>query len=194
MKEKTNIIPLTDLIDQIESGLEKKPEKDQKIFPEPIVDEKEFFHEKNQYIRFFLGDIYLAIPLSSALEIGHRPDVTPLPNLPQWVLGVCNIRGEIVSVIDLKTFFNMPSLDIKGGSKMIVVHNKDMKMGLTVDQILGLINPGKIDYSIKNSPFKELEISSFISGVTSDDDEKILNILDVNKLMYSPEMTAFRTE
>ena len=59
---------------------------------------------REQFIRFYLNDILLAIPLKSALEIGHRPVITPLPNLPDWLLGVSNVRGEIVSIVDLKIF------------------------------------------------------------------------------------------
>ena len=63
----------------------------------------------DQFITFALQDILLALPLSSALEIGHRPMITPLFNLPDWVLGVSNIRGEVVSIVDLKTYFELPS-------------------------------------------------------------------------------------
>ena len=61
-----------------------------------------------QYVCFHLDNILLALLLSKALEIGQKPDITPLPNLPDWVLGVSNIRGEIISIVDLKGFFKIP--------------------------------------------------------------------------------------
>ena len=64
---------------------------------------------QNQYILLTLEKIFFALPLSGALEIGRSPDITVLPNLPNWVLGISNIRGEIVSFINLKTFFGILS-------------------------------------------------------------------------------------
>ncbi|MFW5637374.1 MAG: chemotaxis protein CheW, partial [Thermodesulfobacteriota bacterium] len=54
-----------------------------------------------QLIKFMMDDLLLAVPLPKALEIGRQPVITPLPNLPGWVLGVSNIRGEIISMVDL---------------------------------------------------------------------------------------------
>ncbi len=147
----------------------------------------------DQFITFALQDILLALPLFSALEIGHRPMITPLFNLPDWVLGVSNIRGEVVSIVDLKTFFGLPSSGSKGGGRLIIVHNRDMKVGLLVDRIMGILSLDQIDTDIQESPHREGEISSFISGVVVSGKD-LLNILDVDKLLSSPRMTGFRIE
>jgi len=147
----------------------------------------------DQFITFALQNILLALPLSSALEIGHRPMITPLFNLPDWVLGVSNIRGEVVSIVDLKTYFELPTSGSKGGGRLIIVHNRDMKVGMLVDRIMGILSLDQIDTDIQESPHREGELSSFISGVVVSG-ENLLNILDVDKLLSSPRMTSFRTE
>jgi len=147
----------------------------------------------DQFITFALQNILLALPLSSALEIGHRPMITPLFNLPDWVLGVSNIRGEVVSIVDLKTYFELPSSGSKGAGRLIIVHNRDMKVGMLVDRIMGILSLDQIDTDIQESPHREGEISSFISGVVVSG-ENLLNILDVDKLLSSPRMTSFRAE
>ena len=147
----------------------------------------------NQFITFALQNTLLALPLFSALEIGHRPMITPLFNLPDWVLGVSNIRGEVVSIVDLKTYFELPSSGSKGGGRLIIVHNRNMKVGMLVDRIMGIISLDQIDTDIQESPHREGEISSFISGVIVSG-ENLLNILDVDKLLSSPRMTDFRNE
>jgi len=147
----------------------------------------------DQFITFALQNTLLALPLSSALEIGHLPMITPLFNLPDWVLGVSNIRGEVISIVDLKTYFELPSSGPKRGGRLIIVHNREMKVGMLVDRIMGILSLDRIDTDIQESPHKEGKISSFISGVVVSG-ENLLNILDVDKLLSSPRMTKFRTE
>jgi purine-binding chemotaxis protein CheW len=147
----------------------------------------------DQFITFALQNTLLALPLSSALEIGHRPMITPLFNLPDWVLGVSNIRGEVVSIVDLKKYFELPPSGSKRGGRLIIVHNRDMKVGMLVDRILGILSLDRIDTDIQESPHRKGEISSFISGVVFSE-ENLFNILDVDKLLSSPRMTKFRTE
>lgn len=154
--------------------------------------EKSEFGQK-QFIRFSLEDILVAIPLDSALEIGHRPDITPLPNLPDWILGVCNIRGELISVVELKSFFGLPLYKSKRGQRYIVIHNEDIKVGIIVDRIKGILSLDQIDSDVQESPYREGDISSYISGVVVAED-KLLNVLDTDKLLSCPRITSFRIE
>ena len=147
----------------------------------------------DQFITFALQNILLALPLSSALEIGHRPMITPLFNLPEWVLGISNIRGEVVSIVDLKTYFKLPPSGSKHGGRLIIVHNRDIKVGILVDRIMGILSLDRMDTDIQESPHRKGEISSFITGVVYSG-EKLFNILDVDKLLSSPRMTKFRAE
>jgi len=155
--------------------------------------EEKIAYGLRQYIRFSLEDIMLGITLSSSVEIGHLPDITPLPNLPEWILGISNIRGEIISVVDLKGFFGWPSHGHKRGSRFIVVHNEDLKVGIMVDAITGILSMDKIDTDVQNNPFGDGEISSFIRGVVAYE-EQLLHILDIDKLLSSLRMSGFRAE
>ena len=104
-----NILSLKELIAEIdnETALPFDPgTKKEEIFPELAGPQTSL---QNQYISLALEKTSFALPLSSALEIGRRPDITPLPNLPNWVLGISNIRGEIISFINLKVFFGISS-------------------------------------------------------------------------------------
>ena len=145
---------------------------------------------QNQYILFALEKTLFALPLSSALEIGRRPEITPLPNLPNWVLGISNIRGEIISFISLKTFFGISSTGSKVGRRYLILHNHDMKAGIIVDRIMGLLFLDQIDAQLQNSPYREGEIANYILGVTVSG-ENLTNILDIDKLLSSPRMTGF---
>lgn len=140
-----------------------------------------------QYIRFSLNDTRLALPLSQVLEIGYLPDVTPLPNLPDWILGVCNIRGEIVSMVDLKVFLGMPDQEAKRYSRFIITGNGQLKLALAVDRIMGLLHMDRLQVQIQAAPYSENEIAPFIKGVVVEE-KRLLNILDVDKLLSAPKM------
>ncbi len=155
-----------------------------------------------QYIKFFIDNIVLCLPLANALEIGRQPAITPLPNLPHWVFGVSNIRGEIVSMVDLKGFFEMPSLPVQSGRRFIIACHQNMKVGLLVDRIAGILSLDQLGAAIQANPYQSenfdatLQMSrlvSFITGVISSGEE-LINILDIAGLLLSPRMNAFQAE
>ena len=146
---------------------------------------------QNQYILLALEKTFFALPLSCALEIGRRPDITPLPNLPNWVLGIGNIRGEIISFINLKAFFSISSTGTKVERRFLIIQNHAMKVGIIVDRIMGILSLDQIDADLQNSPYREGEIANYILKVAVSG-ENLTNILDIDKLLSSPRMTSFR--
>lgn len=92
--------------------------------------------ELGRHICFDLGNRRLALPLSFVVEVGELEDVRPLPFLPEWVQGVTNIRGEIVSVTDIALFFNIPTEQHrKKGRTFIIIYNGEVKTAVVVDRI-----------------------------------------------------------
>ena len=146
---------------------------------------------QNQHILLALEKTFFAFPLSRVLEIGRRPDITPLPNLPNWVLGISNVRGEIVSFINLKAFFGISATGTKVERRFLIIYNQDMKVGIIVDRIMGILSLEQIDADLQNSPYREGEIANYILGVAVSG-ESLTNILDVDKLLSSPRMTGFK--
>ncbi len=148
-----------------------------------------------QYIRFFLEDTEIGVPLSSAQEVGRMPDVTPLPNLPTWILGISNIRGDIVSVVDLKRYLGWTPGGRKRDHRIIVVSNGQTRVGLRVDRVAGIFSLDRTGAEILPSPFKdepEPELAFYVRGVVGFD-EHSLYILDIEKLLSSSRMTEFTT-
>ncbi len=148
-----------------------------------------------QYIRFYLDDTEIGVPLSSAQEVGRMPDITPLPNLPPWVLGISNIRGDIVSVVDLKRYMGWAPGGRKRDHRFIVVSNGQTRIGLRVDRVAGILSLDRTGAVILPSPFKdepEPELAFYVRGVVGYD-EHSLYILDIEKLLSSSRMTDFTT-
>ncbi len=97
----------------------------------------EVLEEIGRHICFTLAGKPLAIPLSLVAEVGELETVRPLPFLPDWVEGVSNIRGEIVSVINLAVFFHLQITSYKKSQTVIIIHNEGVKAAIVVDKITG---------------------------------------------------------
>ena len=104
-----SVLSLNELIAKIDSETENLSIHDKSKEEIPFEPDKGPTSLQDQFILFAIEKSLFALPLSSALEIGRRPDITLLPNLPNWVLGISNVRGEIISFISLKAFFGIPS-------------------------------------------------------------------------------------
>jgi chemotaxis signal transduction protein len=75
----------------------------------------------------------------------------------------------------------------------VIIHNHDIKVGIIVDRIMGIISLDRIDSDIQSSPYREGEIANYISGVAFSG-EQLLNILAIDKLLSSPRLTNFENE
>lgn len=143
-----------------------------------------------QFIEFSVENIHFAVSLKTVLEVGQLPGITPLPNLPSWVCGVSNIRGEIISVVDLKAFLGQRGSGTSGES-MILLRNRDMKVGFMVDRLMGITLLSKEQLASSSNPFNEGDISLYLTGVIPAG-EVLLHLLDVKKLLTSKKLNAFQ--
>lgn len=90
-----------------------------------------------RHICFELGQRLLAIPLSSVLEVGDLQILQPLPLLPHWLSGITNIRGEILSVVDLARFLGEHSERPLKQNPFFVAYDETIKIVITVGRVLG---------------------------------------------------------
>jgi len=97
-------------------------------------------------VEFLLASEYYGIESRYIREVYPIRDYTPLPGTPSFVLGLINVRGQIVSVIDMKKFFDLHDRGMSDLNKAIIIHNDTMEFGILADEILGVRNvaPGEI--------------------------------------------------
>jgi chemotaxis signal transduction protein len=93
--------------------------------------------DMGRHICFELGGGLLAIPLSLVLEVGELQILEPLPLLPAWLSGITNIRGEIMSVVDLARFMGQSGERSLKQSPFFVAYDDTVKMVITVGRLLG---------------------------------------------------------
>jgi purine-binding chemotaxis protein CheW len=91
-----------------------------------------------EVVEFQLGDETYGIESSYVREVSRLKELTPLPCTPAFVLGIINVRGQILSVIDLKKFFDLPKQGPNDLDKVIVVHNHTMIFGILAHAVVGV--------------------------------------------------------
>ena len=87
-------------------------------------------------IEFNLAAETYGIESAFVREVYPLKNFTPLPGTPPFVLGIVNVRGQILSVIDLKKFFNLPGKGLGQLNKVIIIRNDRMEFGILADAVL----------------------------------------------------------
>jgi purine-binding chemotaxis protein CheW len=89
-------------------------------------------------VEFVLAHERYAIESHYVREVAPLENLTPLPCTPAFVLGIVNLRGEILSVIDIKKFFELPEQGLTDLNKIIVLQSEGMLFGILADAIAGV--------------------------------------------------------
>lgn len=111
-------------------------------------------------------------------EVYPLKELTPLPGVPPFVLGIVNVRGQILSVIDLKKFFNLPEKGLGQLNKLIILRKKQMEFGILADEILGARSVA-LDAIQAPPPTVSGVGAEYLRGVTS---ERVI-LLDAEKIL-----------
>ena len=90
-----------------------------------------------EVVEFVLAYEKYAVETRHVREIYPLEHLTPLPCTPPFVLGIVNVRGEILSVIDLKKFFDLPEKGLTDLNKVIVLKSENMQFGILADAVVG---------------------------------------------------------
>jgi len=146
----------------------------------------------DQYLTFMLAGEEYGVDILRVQEIKGWDKVTPLPNTPEYVRGVMNLRGTIVPIIDLRMRFNMEQIAYGPTTVVIVLkvegEGRDRIMGIVVDAVSDV-------YAV---PTEELRPSpdfggnvhvEFVRGLATVD-EKMVIILNIDKLLNADDLEA----
>ena len=104
-------------------------------------------HEDREIASFYVGDALMGIPIDQVEEINHHLDLTPVPHAPAIVRGVVNLRGEVVTVIDLRVVLGMEPAVVTGQTCNIVVRWRGERIGFVVDRIGDVVRTRLADIS-----------------------------------------------
>jgi purine-binding chemotaxis protein CheW len=138
-----------------------------------------------QCVTFTLEDEIYGINVMQVQEVLREIEVAPVPGAPHYVLGIINLRGNVVSVIDARTRFGLPTRESDDMTRIIVIEAQQQIIGILVDSVAEVVDV-KMD-EIDTAPnVGNTESSKYIDGVVSRGD-KLLILVDLNKLLSDQE-------
>jgi purine-binding chemotaxis protein CheW len=131
---------------------------------------------------FTLDEQQYALSLDAVEQIVRAAATTPLPRAPEIILGVLDIQGEIVPVIDVRKRFRMPAREIRPADQFIIARARSLKVALVVDAAQGVVEvaAGQIH------PDDFMSDMEYVSGVTRTEDGLVL-IHDLDKFLSLEE-------
>lgn len=134
-----------------------------------------------QFIIFRSGHEEFGIQIDNISEIIKTNEITPIPNSPNYIKGIINVRGEIVTVINMKSLFMLTGDDHNETKHIVVIKNDTSMFGLMVSEVSEVIRVLKKD--IKPPPVLINEThTDFVSGIFFHD-ERLIIILDIYKML-----------
>ncbi|MBI5453740.1 MAG: purine-binding chemotaxis protein CheW [Deltaproteobacteria bacterium] len=140
-----------------------------------------------EIVEFRLASERYAFESSMVREVVPISELTPVPCTPPFVLGIINLRGQILSVIDIKRLFGLPEKGITQLNKVIVLSSEDMEFGVLADEVSG---SGRVrSNSLKTLPTLTGIREEFLKGVTGEG----LVLLDAGRLLDDKSIVVRET-
>ena len=133
-----------------------------------------------RWITFHIGDENYGVEVGHVREILRIGNIFPVPGSQHFVLGITNIRGSVVTVVDGRKRFSLPAIDYDESTRLIVLEVGDETIGMVVDSVTDVVDLPKSAIDI-NPKLNVREGSEYIKGVVTTD-EGLIIILSVNSL------------
>lgn len=133
-----------------------------------------------RYISFQVATESYALEVEYVKEILGIQTFTPVPQVPDYIVGVMNLRGKIVPVMDIRLRFSMEKINWDRNTSIIVVHYEETDLGLVVDKMNEVMDLFVDD--IKYSKPNNSEAHEFIKGM-AEYNSKIQMLVDLSQLL-----------
>lgn len=138
-----------------------------------------------RWVTFQLDREMYGVNVMQVREVLRYSDIAPVPGAPAYVLGIINLRGNVVSVIDTRMRFGLPPSEITDNTRIMIIESERQVVGILVDSVAEVVdlNTNEID----DTPNVGTEESAkFICGVCNREDD-LLILIDLYKLLTEEE-------
>ena len=143
--------------------------------------------QKDKYLTFHIGTEDYGISIAYVTEIIGIQSITEIPEMPDYIKGVINLRGKVIPVMDVRTRFRLEPRDYDERTCIIVVEINETSVGLVVDAVNEVADIP--EDQVEPPPKSRRKGGSYIQGIGKIDKEvKIL--LDINKILYDEELES----
>jgi purine-binding chemotaxis protein CheW len=138
-----------------------------------------------QWVTFKLQEETYGINVMQVQEVLRYTDIAPVPGAPMYVLGIINLRGNVVTVIDTRARFGLPPSDVTENSRIVIIEADKQVIGILVDSVAEVVYLRASEIDTAPNVGTD-ESAKFIQGVSNRDGE-LLILVDLNKLLTDEE-------
>lgn len=146
--------------------------------------------QKGKFLTFSLGEEYYGIDIMYVTEIVGIQPITVVPEMPDFIKGIINLRGKIIPVMDVRLKFRKEAKDYNDRTCIIVIDVHELSIGIIVDAVSEVLNIN--DENIVPPPNMNASGRKYIKSVGKSDKNVIL-ILDCEKLLNDNEMDELKS-
>jgi len=134
-------------------------------------------------VEFRLAQERYAVERAAIREVYPLRDLTPLPCTPPFIPGIINVRGQILPLLDMKKFFDMPDVGITDLHQVIIVRGGDIELGIVADAVVG----------VRSLPFDSVQRPlPTLTGIRAQYSKGVTNeavvILDIARILSDPRL------
>ncbi|MBN4079209.1 chemotaxis protein CheW [Beggiatoa alba] len=141
--------------------------------------------EELRWVTFRLENEKYGINVMQVQEVLRVTEIAPVPGAPIYVLGIINLRGNVVTVIDTRSRFGLVAAEMDDATRIVIIEAEEQVVGILVDSVAEVVDLKASE--IETAPNVGTEESTkFIQGVASHDGE-LLILVDLNKLLSDEE-------
>lgn len=137
-----------------------------------------------QYLTFKLQNLSYGVGIENVREINRMSEIAAVPEAPDFVAGVMNLRGKVITVVDLRKRLDMPVAEVTKETCIIVVESEIGHVGVIVDSVQAVIQLQ--DSQIDDSPISEDEYS-FVKAIGKMDDHLVM-LIDIFRCLSKRDM------
>jgi purine-binding chemotaxis protein CheW len=150
-------------------------------YKEELYEREELKEENQQLVIFRLAQEWYGVEISKVKEVIRVGKITYLPSSPEYIVGIISLRGDILSVTDLKTIFNLPYEEPNEKTRIIAIEFGVLETGFLVDEVVESIEVpvSKLEPALLTIP---AEGAKYIVGQCKVSD-KLIAIINVEKVL-----------
>lgn len=138
-----------------------------------------------QWVTFRLGNETYGINVMQVREVLRYTEIAPVPGAPSYVIGIINLRGNVVTVIDTRERFGLPAADITDSTRIVILESDDQVVGIMVDAVAEVVYLRQSEIETAPNVGND-ESSRYIQGVCHKNDE-LLILIEIAKLLTDRE-------
>lgn len=138
-----------------------------------------------RWVTFKLGQEIYGVNVMQVREVLRYTDIAPVPGAPSYVLGIINLRGNVVTVIDTRLRFGMQPAEVTDNTRIMIIESEKHVIGILVDSVAEVADLNTADIDDTPNVGTE-ENAQFISGVCNRKDD-LLILIDLTKLFTESE-------